>query len=947
MHSYTSYEKPYITERLKAAFALRPLMRVDDITPSLLPENLKQDGNWYNLFTNQQVKQLPVGTVVLDVETSDDTKSLALASAYHLESGDIFYWIAPVGEHDHLLPFPDDSYLVAHRAAFENSFIEQNYQASQPKYRSFCTFAYNATEKHPLKPGLFRAMPYLPMFQKSSDCSLADLYEAATGQELEKSAVEIFITAKGDSWRKEEWEVLLEEGLYEAYLDGKVKLDLPPHLKKVESFKYPSAPRKKADREELWLKLSNQFDCLTHEEKLMFHKLEEVLKKENPYQYLPVVLTKDQYRDQLSAYLNPKHPRLITGLLYNIKDTVATAHVLKNTLSVLPRISNDAFLGIQIRLQPIYAVDPSFHNQRQVAEDKWIEYKKILQEAAEENVKIHHSIADEWDGQDWTVNTKGRTKWYDPKTVGYTKTSNAIASRITYQGHPLKRISAYKPVQLENGDWVFPKESTPLGTLLNPTQLDLTTKKRYWAYNPTIWDPKKESYAEHMEKISDLTAVPLENPESSDTKAFKGIVNFFSKTLLKHWTNGNFACERSNILQLVHIFISTSYWTSIRKRMFALKLTYRDLVWWACPRPSVFGAVSGRSTDPLFLVLSKLDAKKIGSELGGMFVAPPGYKMVAWDLDSCQARIAAIISDAWYAKRMGWEKVKIGVTGISQAVFYGKKEDRSSLAHKLGDSYLGFDLSDPVQADKSYALGKNAQFALIFGVGAEKLAKMLNISTELAWKLVTGWKGVKDLVNPGCWVEGEASDLINAQLALSRRWYPSEGNAAIWEQHQDVLGVVSEDKLPNVLNPRYSEKDYITTKFNAFIQNGDVAMLNYTLAELDRRASHLDFRYCSSIHDYFAFFVKEECVEEFVKIANEVHRNCYEKFLSRWNVDFSTVPDNVWYPSSIDVCRRLVKAVKDEMKENSTTVSFEGYSDLWDHIEIDEEELADLDDEES
>jgi len=40
----------------------------------------------------------------------------------------------------------------------------------------------------------------------------------------------------------------------------------------------------------------------------------------------------------------------------------------------------------------------------------------------------------------------------------------------------------------------------------------------------------------------------------------------------------------------------------------------------------------------VFLVLSKYDPDKIGSELAGMFVAPPGYKLVSFDLDSVAPR---------------------------------------------------------------------------------------------------------------------------------------------------------------------------------------------------------------------------------------------------------------------------------------------------------------------
>jgi hypothetical protein len=886
---------------------------------------------------------LPAGSIVLDIETSDDTKTLALASAYHLESGNIYYWVAPVGEFDYLLDFPDNSLLIAHRAAFENSFIRQNYTASQPKYRSFCTFAYSATRLHPLKPSLYRAMQNLPMFQESSDCSLADLYERFTGKKLDKGDVEIFIKSQGDGWRTEEKDLYKEQKYYERYLRGELstKTKLPIQLLKPEKWVYPPLPRKRAEKEDLWIDLQYRITTLSHEEKLLLHKLERALKREDPFSYEFTPLSEEAYYTEIEK-LNPRsESKLRTGLLYNIRDTLATAAILNDVVDLTEEITPESFIGIQLRLQPIYALDPAFEKQRDYVENYWYGEKQHLQRVAEKVVYSHALIGDTWDGQDWEKNKKGRVKWLDPKKVGYTKTLCAIGSQIHYCNLPLKRIIASKPVKHVDGSWVFPTCDPSL--VANPLTIT-NEKKRYWAYET---HPRADlEYEDRLSLMDESSCTPLENPENTDPESYKSVVSFFSKTLLKYWKDGTFTCGVPEAQIEIKRFIATSYWTSIRKRMLALKIVTINGVKYAAPRPSVHGAVSGRSVDALFLVLAKYDHDKIGSELAGMFCCPPGYKIVAWDLDSCQARIAAVISDAWFAKRNGAKNVVIGSTGISKAVFFGSKSDRTTLAHRLGDGYLGFDLSDPRQADKSYTLGKNAQFSLIFGVGAKKLGKMLGIEQVLAEKLVEGWKGIKNPLKPSEWINGEASDLINAQAALSTRWYPMEGNPSIWTQHTDVLGVVGMDRLPHVLNPRYSGKDYITTKYNAFIQNGDVAMLNYALCHIDLQARHIDHRYNNSIHDYMSYFVRDDQVEEFVGIVNRVHKKCYEEFFTRWNVDFKSVPDNVWYPSTVDVCHRLVKQVSDERKENSMTVSFEGYDSLWGDSSLDEEELQGLETEE-
>lgn len=941
---YQNYTKDYIFKRLATALLGIDLIRQDQFTIEDLPKDLIQTGEWVRLTTNT-VKNPPAGSIVLDVETSDDTKTLAMASCYHLETNEIYYWISPVGKFDELLNIPEGCLVIAHRAAFENSFIRNNYVAGQPNYRSFCTYAYSASVLHSLKPTLYRAMPWLPMFGESSDCSLADLYSQATRRELEKGDVEIFIRSKGDDWRKDDEEIYRENRMYEQYVGSTlINKKLPVHLRKLEMWKYPTQPRSKKEREDKYTAIENIPDeNRTHHEKLDLHKLGRMLKLANPYTYEAKPYSEELYYEEVGKILGGVNNKIRKGLLYNIRDTLATAEILPFVLDHIHDILEHSFIGIQIRLQPVYAIDPSFIRQRNTAEETWKTKKEELQKAAERNVRSYILLGGEWDGQDWAEKPKtGIPSWYDEKKIGYTKTLNAIASQIYYRGLPLKRISARKPVKLINGDWAFPESVSSTFELKEPgIEEDFTTRK-YWCYEKEALEDL--TYEERLGRMNSTNTTPLENPESSDTKAFKSVINFFSKALLNQWITGIFTCAEKDMSDFIHIYMSTSYWTSIRKRMQNLKIVNVSGVDFVCPRPSVYGAVSGRSVDSTFLVLAKLDAHKIGSELCGMFIAPPGYKLVAWDLDSCQARLAGLVADAWYAKRTGAEKVIIGSTGISQAVYFGRKDNRTSLAHKLGDSYLGFDLTNKVEAERSYTLGKNAQFSLIFGVGAEKLAKMLNISVELALTLTTGWKGEKDLQDKSKFIGGLASDLINAQSALAQGYFPVEGNAGVWLQTGQILGVVLGDRLPNILHPRNSQRDFLTTKYNAFIQNGDVAMLNWTLAEIDKKATHIDFRYNSSIHDYFGFFVRENQVDLFKEIAREVHKECYVQLMNRWNVDFESVPEDVWYPSSIDVTQRLVKKPDDELAKNSRTISFEGYSqDIWGDLSIDMEELVDLD----
>jgi hypothetical protein len=156
--------------------------------------------------------RLPVSVYCVDVETSVKNKFLALASAYDLIEGCWYAWLqAP--DTEELLSVPDGSLIIAHRATFEASFIQECYTL-HTKTRFLCTHTMAAVQIHPTDEALCRAKPHLPMFRGSSPLGLGDLFEWATGQFMDKSSVEIFKSATKLSFYEH-----LEEGFRYNFKD--------------------------------------------------------------------------------------------------------------------------------------------------------------------------------------------------------------------------------------------------------------------------------------------------------------------------------------------------------------------------------------------------------------------------------------------------------------------------------------------------------------------------------------------------------------------------------------------------------------------------------------------------------------------------------------------------------------------------------------------------------
>jgi hypothetical protein len=840
--SFTNFE--YIIDRLKDLDYTQPDIPIG--YPSVKDVWHRWDADNFEFIP---VSSVPAGTIVTDVESVNSNKTLALASAFHLELRTWFVFFAS-SKGEGLIRFEDETLIAAHRVCFEMSFIANTYDPIT-YVKGICTHSLASLRLHPLKEGLMRSNPKIPWFKESSLLDLAGLYNHFTGKKMDKSFVQIFIDSDEEQW---------------------LDLDFSNTVIKKSIEKQ----RKKLKKEGL--------------------SEEEILK------LAPDVI-----------YEGDEH--IMQAFRYNYLDVAATVCIIEPILEF--EINPYVFLGLLHGSTPIMYLDSQWYSHIQAIEDLYNQIKEDLLLQAEKIQRLHIETSGSWDGQDWNLWTKaaklkaGLPKWFDPKKVGITRKETAIALRLHWLNKPLKRIEAMNPDK--PGD----------------------KEKLYWH---TLESKEGDVYEEVMGE--NRGAEIFDNPTNISGK-FKNIVSFFGAKFEIYWKQGILTSSLAEGQELIQKQVSTTFWTSIRTRLLSLfiKKIHGNLI--TIPRPSLAAAVSGRSVDRVWLVLSKLIPTKVGSETQGLVKAPSGWKLVNFDLDSCQLRIFAVMCDAKLARELCARKTSLLQTEFSKAAILGDKKKFTSIAHEIAKS-AGYDANDPANMEKGYLVGKTTQFAALFGASAKKIANIAGVALSLATSMHEGYKGIRD--RTGKFFGGMGSHGFNCQADCAMGWFPVGG---YWRKYRYMKSSVLGRDLPNVLSFQVSGKEHMATKGNSTIQSGDADfkfIITTKVAEYEEKYG-LICRKAFDCHDMFAWWVKDEGnnLRDFQIYANRAHYEAYKIFFETWNVDLDTVPEHMWFPSSIDVTNRWVKSPKDEL--DAVTVSMpKGYKSLDLDSDDIEEILKDEDD---
>lgn len=173
------------------------------------------------------------------------------------------------------------------------------------------------------------------------------------------------------------------------------------------------------------------------------------------------------------------------------------------------------------------------------------------------------------------------------------------------------------------------KGSLSLSQRFAPTVLNMT-----WLGKPLLWDADAKGWhtAEHG-------AIP------HPTKRGQAVTSMFLKDFAHLYDTDAIGSSNDDTKAVVKEKASTINWVSSRKRVKGIHTESPEGIPVALPMMSVNGTITGRATDPIWMVLANPKANRIGTELKTMVEAFPGYKLVGADVDSQEAWLAGIHGD--------------------------------------------------------------------------------------------------------------------------------------------------------------------------------------------------------------------------------------------------------------------------------------------------------------
>jgi hypothetical protein len=471
----------------------------------------------------------------------------------------------------------------------------------------------------------------------------------------------------------------------------------------------------------------------------------------------------------------------------------------------------------------------------------------------------------------------------------------------------------------------------------------------------------KEEYIKNswLETVLDCWQDPLkyeilDNPTNTSGEP-KDIVTVFSKTFMQYWGK-QLTSESVFANKIAETYASISFWGSFRDRAInktpiATVQSMGQHYYGLCLRPLVAGTITNRAVDPIGLVIPSASKNKVGSEIGGHFTSPKGWKYVYADLDSIQAIITALYC------AIGTEKViaeknnsripaKINVLNneFSISVITGTKKDKTALAWLIANRADWLDVSmSKMEAseewkiakgtnntklmaeliekaeDTPYKKGKTAQYAMLFGAARMKLGILLS-DLALAEVIILYFKGTRNKTT-WKWEGGIASEYFNYIEFLSK------GGCKIGTKFITLNSISSSflgREMSNILHPRLRKKEFGGTATNATVQSIDVDCLCF-LADGIKKASrdeNIIARYSTSVHDEICFLVQDENADRVAKIFDEVHEKMYIRLFDALGLDLGSAPKKMFTFDSVDISTRKTKKPKDK---GITLSNMDGY----------------------
>jgi len=438
---------------------------------------------------------------------------------------------------------------------------------------------------------------------------------------------------------------------------------------------------------------------------------------------------------------------------------------------------------------------------------------------------------------DWSVaktgKNKGLPKWYrEVQTKGLTLGSRMapLLTRTTWQGKPLHYDKSKK--------WGYIDDHGQFNRLPHPD-----------GKNANVGSPYSKHFARYAED---------------------GVL---SSTL-------NF-----NIPQLI---ASLGYWVSFSSRFKEVYTRKLSGTLGVVPVTNLKGTLTGRQSHKLWLTMAQTKPGRLGTDLSHAIQAPEGYRIVSWDEDTEEVRIAAL----WGDLREGWG---LGTTAMSQVAFMGVNTGdlaTATDAHSVTAKVAGISRQD----------AKTANFRDIFGGGVKTQSDALASQ------------------HPD-WPDSKIAATVTA-IMTAKRGHKSGGvyrggtDSAYHNQAGQIADMVdfrlpaTGRLIPRVINPRYDTlRQFYTSRYNFPVQGTGADILDATNALVPivaKSAGIPDYAYGHVFdrHDEFVYLVKEEYADQFAEVANSVHCWAWAIVLEGMGFDWMPTPLARLSGINVDTCYR-------------------------------------------
>lgn len=361
-------------------------------------------------------------------------------------------------------------------------------------------------------------------------------------------------------------------------------------------------------------------------------------------------------------------------------------------------------------------------------------------------------------------------------------------------------------------------------------------------------------------------------------KRGKAVASMFLKDFSRLYDTGAIGCSDST-QEVVKEKTSTINWVSMRKRIKTIHTESPQGFPVAIPMMNVNGTITGRATDPIWMVLPNPKKNRIGTELKSMVEAFPGYKLVGADVAS---------EEAWLAGCYGDQDMGFCASTPLGAI------------NAIGTSTLETDIHSLVAASQhvSRDVAKVLNYGSIYGAGVKGNADVLlkddpamseSTATAKAKAFLSHLKGDKD------WNTGEYSGGL-----ASHAFTAMEKRADMRMPFTSLTGAKMSNALAGTV-------DYKPTRVNWCIQaaGSDFRDMMVILGNHFLKKLLVSARLVITIHDEFHWQVSDADIVNAVYALQLAHLYVRMAFILAHKLD--NLPASVAWFESVEIDQYLRK----------------------------------------